>query len=197
MPRSGARSFGGLAARRPGRAGAVSKPGAELGMRLLALVGLLSCALPVAAKGDEEPAALRGFLAAHNRLRARHCAPPLIWSKDLAKVAGRWADQLRGHGCALEHSHGKYGENLAAATRGALTNEAVVELWYAEKEKYRRPGFSMTTGHFTQLVWVGTKRLGCAVASCKDIDVWVCEYDPPGNVEGGYRANVLPESCRR
>jgi hypothetical protein len=55
----------------------------------------------------------------------------------------------------------------------------------------------MQTGHFTQLVWVGTQRLGCGVAQCADMDVWVCRYDPPGNVQGRYQDNVLPTSCRR
>jgi hypothetical protein len=29
------------------------------------------------------------------------------------------------------------------------------------------------------------------------MDIWVCEYDPPGNVQGQYRQNVLPASCQR
>jgi hypothetical protein len=44
---------------------------------------------------------------------------------------------------------------------------------------------------------VGTSHLGCGAASCKGMRIWVCQYDPPGNVDGEYRANVLPASCRR
>jgi hypothetical protein len=29
------------------------------------------------------------------------------------------------------------------------------------------------------------------------MDIWVCEYDPPGNWERQYRENVLPVGCRR
>jgi hypothetical protein len=29
------------------------------------------------------------------------------------------------------------------------------------------------------------------------MDIYVCNYDPPGNVEGEYRNNVLPTSCQR
>jgi hypothetical protein len=61
----------------------------------------------------------------------------------------------------------------------------------------------MSTGHFTQLVWRATTELGCARAQCGGIDVVVCQYDPPGNVEDPqqdhalYRQNVAPEGCSR
>jgi hypothetical protein len=57
------------------------------------------------------------------------------------------------------------------------------------------------TGHFTQVVWKASQRLGCAHQLCKTVrglDGWidahylVCRYDPPGNYAGQYVANVLP-----
>jgi hypothetical protein len=53
----------------------------------------------------------------------------------------------------------------------------------------------MDTGHFTQVVWRATTHVGCGTASCTGLVLWVCNYDPPGNVERGYRANVLPPGC--
>lgn len=144
------------------------------------------------------PAEMREVLEAHNRRRAQHCAPPLAWSEVLAADAQGWADSLRDRGCAFEHSQSGLGENLAAGTEGMLDGEAVTEMWYREVAEFdfRRGGFAMETGHFTQLVWVGTEQIGCAVAQCDGLDLWVCNYDPPGNVEGRYRENVLPTSCR-
>jgi uncharacterized protein YkwD len=138
------------------------------------------------------------LLDAHNAYRADHCAPALTWSDELAKVAQAWADQLRADGCSFEHSRSSYGENLAAGSEGSLTPEAVVAMWYDEIASYDfgSGGFSMETGHLTQVLWKGTKQLGCGMATCNGFDLWVCNYDPPGNVEGGYRKNVLAKGCR-
>jgi len=142
----------------------------------------------------------QAFVDAHNRRRAAHCAKPLTWSPELAKVAQAWANHLRDANCAFEHSgNNNYGENLAGGTVGALDPEATVAMWYDEVKLYKFPdgGFSMDTGHFTQVVWTDTTQVGCGVATCKSMDLIVCNYDPPGNWEGQYREHVLPTSCKR
>jgi uncharacterized protein YkwD len=157
-----------------------------------------SAAEPVAMGGNTKTIAQR-FVDAHNAVRAKHCAGPLAWSPKLAAVAQKWADTLRDKGCAFGHSGGQYGENLAAGTEGVLDPEATVKMWYDEIAKYRFPdgGFSMETGHFTQVVWRGTTQVGCGHSQCKGNDIWVCNYDPAGNWDGQYRENVLPASCKR
>lgn len=136
------------------------------------------------------------LLAAHNRVRAKHCARPLAWSPALAATAQEWANALRDSGCKFEHSQTAYGENLAAGTR--LTGENAVELWYAESEKYsyKKQGFSPATGHFTQVVWAGTRNLGCGFSDCQGMRLWVCHYDPPGNVLSLFPDNVSPATCK-
>jgi uncharacterized protein YkwD len=168
-------------------------------MRLRSVVGVL-CALGLRA-GARPPVSsedAKALVEAHNRVRARHCAPPLAWSSELATSAQKWARALGDRGCALQHSGGAHGENLAAGTSSIMDPASVVGLWYGEVKGYsfRRPGFSMKAGHFTQVVWRDTKRVGCGRASCDGIDLWVCQYDPPGNVEDQYRENVLPTSCQ-
>lgn len=144
------------------------------------------------------PPAMRAIVEAHNAHRAKHCAAPLAWSPRLAQAAQAWADSLVAQGCKFGHKpRNPYGENLAAGTSGTLDGQAVAEMWYEEVKLYRFPdgGFSMQTGHFTQVVWRGTSQIGCGVATCNGMDIWVCEYDPPGNVETRYRQNVLPAGC--
>lgn len=153
---------------------------------------------PASASASASAATSDAYLAAHNAYRAKHCAPPLTWSAELATVAQRWADELKQAGCAFEHSRTRYGENLAGGTSGALDPAGSTEMWYREVDQYdfRKGGFSMATGHFTQVVWAGTQRLGCGMTTCKGLDIIVCNYDPPGNVQGQYAANVKPTGCK-
>lgn len=138
------------------------------------------------------------FVTEHNRYRAKHCAAPLSWSPQLAASSQKWADTLKAKGCRFGHSGSKSGENLAAGTTGALPPEEVVRMWYDEVKIYdfKKPGFSMETGHFTQVVWLDTTQVGCGMAQCKGNDIWVCQYERPGNWEGQFGQKVRPTSCK-
>lgn len=184
---------------------------------LLALGAAAACgpratAIDATVQGAAEPAKEAGrapallpppmlaVLEAHNRARAEHCAPPLEWSHQLAAVAQAWADELRDQGCAFGHSRSRYGENLFfAAPSDPASGRRAVESWISERAAYRfaRPGFSMQTGHFTQVAWRATRELGCGTARCNGGDLWVCNYAPAGNVQTQYEANVMPTTCRR
>lgn len=155
---------------------------------------------PAAASG--EPAGvMNGIVAAHNQVRALHCAPPLTWSPEIAAVAQKWANHLRDSGCKFEHSPGgKYGENLSYLSPAGIGRpEAITRGWYDEVRDYdfSKPVFGMNTGHFTQVVWRATERIGCGVARCANAELWVCNYDPYGNVRGQFREQVLSTGCKR
>ncbi len=154
---------------------------------------------PTPDTGRDIGAGMTKVLDEHNRYRAKHCAPALTWSDELAAAAQAWAERLRDAGCQFEHSSTKYGENLAAGTPGHLPPEDVVGMWYDEIADYDFASgkFEMSTGHFTQVVWKSSKRLGCGMVSdCNGMDIWVCQYDPPGNYGDQYDANVLPMTCK-
>ena len=47
-----------------------------------------------------------------------------------------------------------------------------------------RTGNVSHVGHYTQIVWPTSRRVGCATASNRSKDVLVCRYLPAGNVVG-------------
>lgn len=121
----------------------------------------------------------------HNVFRLMHGVPTLQWDDGIARSAQQWADR-----CVFEHSGGPFGENLAL---GHESIRAATEDWYKEIELYdfNRPGFSAATGHFTQVVWANSRRLGCALGNCPGKpNLFVCQYDPPGNFNNDYAENV-------
>lgn len=126
----------------------------------------------------------------HNRVRAQVRVPPLVWSDKLAAHAKQWAEQLADRG-TFEHSRNpNYGENLyeISGTPGAAfaTPEQVIDAWASEARNYdyHSNRCRSVCGHYTQLVWRDTKEVGCAVASRRGREVWVCNYSPPGNYVG-------------
>jgi hypothetical protein len=163
---------------------------------------LLSIALalsaPLIANATSRTANLQArLLAAHNRERAAIGIPPLEWDGQLAANAKVWADALAETG-TFEHSPADAsdpdveGENLWAGTRGAWSPEEMIGLWIAEKRDYRpgifpavsRSGELEKVGHYTQVIWRNTRRVGCALAQGRKEDVLVCRYAEGGNVIG-------------
>jgi glioma pathogenesis-related protein 2 len=138
------------------------------------------------------------MLALHNAKRRLHCAADLTWSSALVAAAQTWADR-----CELAHAprsvNPNQGENLARGP-GRLGEAAFLfGGWYDEVRQYnfRAPGFQKGTGHFTQIIWRGTREVGCAFASCNGRRHWVCRYLPQGNIvnPGFFEKNVLPVGC--
>ncbi|MRG95375.1 CAP domain-containing protein [Polyangium spumosum] len=141
-----------------------------------------------------EPAVMQGITAAHNEARAAvdppapEPLPPLVWSPEIAAVAQGYAEK-----CVWEHSDNEYGENLYASSGGS-TAAQVVSNWVSEEADYIYASneCSAVCGHYTQVVWANTTKLGCGMAKCStgspfgggDWEYWVCNYDPPGNYVG-------------
>jgi hypothetical protein len=83
--------------------------------------------------------------------------------------------------------HSGPGENLA---QNFGSFGAAFQAWVDEEANYQWDGqFSYATGHFTQISWKASTQLGCGYApSCS---LYVCHYDPPGNVIGQFNENVF------
>jgi pathogenesis-related protein 1 len=137
---------------------------------------------------------IQTLIRLHNKARADVGVGPFVWSAKLAAYAQKWADHLAAIGCRMEHrpSSGAwrriYGENLFMGTAGYYGVGDAVDSWVSEKKDYRGGALTSSNwhgaGHYTQIVWRGSKELGCAKTVCKGMVIVVCNYDPPGNVLG-------------
>ena len=129
------------------------------------------------------------ILDAHNKYRAQHKVGDLSWDVDTYNYAKNNADNYDCSG-VLTHTHGKFGENLAA---GFKDGASTVAAWVDEPILYSDASF--VYNHFTQVIWKGSTKVGCAYKDCRKSN-WglyvVCEYDPYGNVIGQGSKNVFP-----
>ncbi|XP_073010872.1 pathogenesis-related protein PR-1-like [Typha latifolia] len=127
------------------------------------------------------------YLRPHNAARAAVGLPPLVWDARLAGYANWYANQRRGD-CRLVHSHGPFGENLFWGSGTGWSPAQAVGAWVQERQRYNYWTNSCrgVCGHYTQIVWRNTKRLGCAMVNCysRRGTFVVCSYDPPGNYVG-------------
>ncbi len=169
----------------------------------MSLALLTACATPSFFDGgdygsSEEPSDMAGMVAAHNQARANAqptpspALEPLLWSSALADIAQEYAE-----GCRFEHSNNDLGENLYAESGQTSSPAGVVASWASEIEFYAYASNSCAAGeqcgHYTQVVWSDTRRVGCGRARCtsnspfgngQTWNNWVCNYDPPGNFRG-------------
>ena len=154
----------------------------------------------------------RRILAAHNAVRAAEGAslPDMQWDDTLAANSQNYASKcLFGHSSWTNNVYtypGGYGENLWMGTSGTV--ESGVGGWYDEKPYYSWEypccgGNFSDYGHYTQLVWESTTKVGCGYFFCSGTiliydntgaqtgstsnqGILVCQYSLPGNSPGQY-----------
>lgn len=127
------------------------------------------------------------------------------WDDDLARVAQAHASQCEfEHDCPACRRMEKFsdvGQNLCL-DRTTRDNpqpdwESCIRRWYDEVTLFpnntRSPfQFDVVTGHFTQMVWATTWKIGCGYARYPSKDhpfvydlLYTCDYGPGGNFIGG------------
>ena len=153
-----------------------------------------------AANGVGEPAELAGMTLYHNQARlAENATPPLpqlTWDPALAVIAANWAAMCRDvdqpiglidHNPGRSATYSSYvGENIYG---GASSAKAAVDLWMTEKPNYNLAANTCNgvCGHYTQIVWRKTLKVGCAISRCPTLrfsDSIICNYGPGGNFNG-------------
>jgi len=144
-------------------------------------------------------------LEMHNARRAQHQdTPDMEWDAGLAAAAAAYART-----CPTGHSRPSTSENLAWAgtTRSSGIPEdraawlSPIDGWYNEERFWdyssSQGNGGGETGHFTQMVWKATTKVGCAMNThCNNMfgssyknNVVVCRYNA-GNMRGRYAQNV-------
>jgi hypothetical protein len=164
--------------------------------------GVASAVMSAAYYGmDEAPrsaALLRAvMLDAHNGERASLGLPLLDWDEALAADAARYADDMARTGLFRHSARTSRatpsGENLWMGPRRLYGYQAMVASFLDEKRLTRvagkLPDLSTTgrwqdVGHYTQMIWRGTRKVGCAVGEGTHADYLVCRYVPAGNMFG-------------
>jgi len=125
-------------------------------------------------------------LDAHNKYRAMHQVEPMVIDEDLAKGAQAYAEKLNASG-EFKHSDSPFGENLAMHGNPTvcLTTTHATDAWYKEVDNYDFGTYATKggmIGHFTQVVWKGSTKLGMGVAGT----IMVGRYSPAGNMIGSH-----------
>ena len=150
----------------------------------LAFFTLITLSLILPSRAQDNP---QDYLDAHNAARAAVGVGPLTWDNTVQAYAQAYASQRAGD-CNLVLSGGPYGEILQWSSAD-LSGTDAVKMWVDEKAYYDYNSNSCAAGqqcgHYTQVVWRNSARLGCAKVKCSTGGTFIgCNYDPPGNYVG-------------
>ncbi|XP_065814088.1 cysteine-rich venom protein [Labrus bergylta] len=108
----------------------------------------------------------------------------MIHSEDLRVNSQAWVDQcILAHGKPSNRLLDGYecGENMFYSAVPYSWTE-VINAWHAEVQLYQYPeGATNLTGHYTQVVWFSSYKVGCGVALCNDVYLYACQYYRAGN----------------
>lgn len=173
---------------------------------------------------------IQEIISTHNKLRAKLARgeerrgapgpqPPaadmqlLEWDDELARVAQRHADQCNfNHDCSDCRRVSRFGvgQNLyiykQTQSAGSTKWAQAVTDWYDEvalfsKNKVDPFKFASPYGHYSQLVWANTNKIGCGATSYREgrwfATLYTCNYGPNGNIIRGemYKKGAPCSQC--
>ena len=148
------------------------------------------------------------FVTAHNQARSgpltpppSPALPPVSWDGILADSVYNYARGCQStSGDLLDHNDarstdyqalggsGYVGENIYGSGGNSVTPAGAVSLWMSEAPAYDyNSGDFGTAGHYTQIVWRSSVRIGCAIVDCPALrfhNTVICDYAPGGNIIG-------------
>jgi len=162
-------------------------------------------------------------LSIHNEARAKVCLHGLEWDEAAASAAQQYLDN-NNRECPTDHSSqssrdsayknfggtcsnptfkicsiAMLGENIASGSIGYYDAADLVKLWINEKSLFScgiLPSFQQDSGHYSQVVWEGTRKVGCGIRDCSDgFTTLLCNYYPSGNINSETTLAFPAENC--
>jgi uncharacterized protein YkwD len=150
---------------------------------------------------------INAFVAAHNAARSgplnptpNPALPPVSWDPILANSAYNYTALCQGASGLLSHNanrstdyqalggSGYVGENIYATTANTVAPADAVDDWMTEASQFDYAADDIGDGgHYTQVVWRASIRIGCAIVNCPNLtyhDSVLCDYSPGGNITG-------------
>jgi pathogenesis-related protein 1 len=150
------------------------------------------------------------FVTAHNNARSgaivalnptpSPALPAVSWDPILANSAYNYLVKCQSSdGSMVAHNanrssdyvalggSGYVGENIYAMQGGAAKPTDAVTLWMSEASSYDYATNTGDAGHYTQVVWRDSVRIGCAIVTCSAVkysNTILCDYAPGGNISG-------------
>ncbi|GJC91634.1 SCP-like extracellular protein [Colletotrichum higginsianum] len=128
----------------------------------------------------------KAALDAHNAARTEVGVPALEWDDSLAAGAQEWATHLLSVGSLTHSQTADQGENLYMQSNTDSPYVNAANAWISEKSDYNGETISssnyMGFGHYTQIVWKSTTKVGMALATNSQGTYVVARYSPPGNL---------------
>jgi len=111
--------------------------------------------------------------------------------------------------CRFAHTQSSNGENIWAGTIASFGAADPITTWWSEIKDYDYASNSCAEGkmcgHYTQIVWANTNKVGCGVQFCDQGIIgafggkpgWIvfCQYSPPGNYRGQKPYTCSDASC--
>ena len=145
-------------------------------------------------------------LERHNLFRSRHVdTPPLVFDPLLCDAAQASANSIASQRALIHdfddlkaHSHGEnLGMQWSEPNPPPVNYTATIDAWYLDEVQlydYTKPGFSIPTSHFTQVVWKLTTSFCMRHAFSDDgLQVYyAARYVERGNRIKQFSENVMP-----
>lgn len=132
---------------------------------------------------NNQSSEIQAFLKVHNDERKRLGIPPLEWDESIANSCLEYANYLLKIN-QLQHAETEYGENLFGGyssdpNQYNLKDAALA--WLSEKKSFKENKYTYQCGHYTQMIWRNTQKVGAAIVSENGKCYVVARYFPPGN----------------